>query len=97
MDARLGAQVERILHFVEGRWDATFAQPFVDEPQKLILFACQHVGLIPKSRSLRPKTGIESPLSCAGHPPADTHIERGDRSKQIMNGHYMFDMCSATS
>src|SRR3954469_8588761 len=39
MDARLRAQVERILHLVEGGRYAAFLQTFTDEPQKLVLFA----------------------------------------------------------
>ncbi len=39
MDARFRAQVERVLHLVEGGRHAAFLQPFADEPQELVLFA----------------------------------------------------------
>ena len=75
VDAGFGAQVERVLHLVEGGRHAGFGQPLVDEAQELELLAGQHrflpVAAWPRSR-------------------------RGAGQKQIMNGHYLFDMCSAT-
>ena len=44
MDAGFGAQVERILHLVEGRRDAGFLEPLMDETQQLELFPRQHLG-----------------------------------------------------
>ena len=45
VDARLGAQVEGVLHFVEGGRHAGLGQPLVDETQKLELLAGQHRSL----------------------------------------------------
>ena len=42
VNAGFGAQVQRVLHFVEGRRHAGFGQPLVDEPQEFELFARQH-------------------------------------------------------
>ena len=42
MDAGLGAQIERVLHLVEGGRNAGFLEPLVDEAQKLALFLGQH-------------------------------------------------------
>ncbi len=42
VDARFRAQIQRVLHLVEGGWHACFLEPFIDEPQKLVLFARQH-------------------------------------------------------
>src|SRR5512138_3085383 len=39
VDARLRAQIERVLHLVEGGRHAAFLQALADEPQKLVLFA----------------------------------------------------------
>jgi hypothetical protein len=44
VDAGLGAQIERILHLVEGGRHAGFLQPLIDESQKFILFAREHLG-----------------------------------------------------
>ena len=48
VDARLRAQVERILHLVEGGRHAGFFQPFIDETQKFILFAHEHLEQVPR-------------------------------------------------
>ena len=42
VDAGFRAQVERILHLVEGGRYAGLFQPFIDETQKFILFARKH-------------------------------------------------------
>ena len=42
VDAGLRAQVERVLHLVEGGRHAGLLQPLIDETQKLKLFARQH-------------------------------------------------------
>src|SRR6187551_668152 len=47
VDAGLGAEVERILHLVEGGRHAGFLEPFVDETQKFILFARKHLEQSP--------------------------------------------------
>jgi len=47
VDARLGLQVERVLHFIEGRRYASFLQALVDEAQKLKLLASQHMCSFP--------------------------------------------------
>ena len=39
VDAGLGAQVQRLLHLVEGRGDAILLESFVDEVQEIV-FAC---------------------------------------------------------
>ena len=36
------AQVERILHFIERRWNSGLLEALVDETQEFSLFACQH-------------------------------------------------------
>ncbi len=47
VDAGFGAQIERILHLVEGGRHAGFLQAFVDEAQKLELLAGQHRSVSP--------------------------------------------------
>src|ERR1700733_4471248 len=47
VDAGLRAQVERVLHLVEGGRHARLLQPFADEPQKFVLFARQHLDKSP--------------------------------------------------
>ena len=47
VDAGFGAQVERVLHLVEGGRNARFLQPLVDEAQQLELFAGQHLVISP--------------------------------------------------
>src|SRR5262249_18386482 len=47
MDAGLRAQIERVLHLVEGGRHAGFFQPFVDETQKFVLFAREHLEQSP--------------------------------------------------
>jgi hypothetical protein len=47
VDTRLRAQVQRVLHLVEGGRNAGFLQAFTDEPQKLILFARKHLDQSP--------------------------------------------------
>jgi hypothetical protein len=42
VDARLGAQVQRFLHFVERRRHAGLLEPFMDEHEKLVLLAGEH-------------------------------------------------------
>ena len=76
MDAGFRAQIERVLHFVEGGRHAGLLQALMDEAQQLELLAGQHLASFPRMRlwAVAQKT----------HP------------KQIMNGHYMFHMCSAT-
>src|SRR5205823_11437720 len=46
------AQVERVLHLVEGGRYAGFLQPFIDETQKFILFARKHLEHSPGWHSL---------------------------------------------
>ena len=47
VDAGLRAQVERVLHLVEGGRHARLLQPLADEPQKFVLFARQHLNKSP--------------------------------------------------
>jgi hypothetical protein len=42
MDSGLRGKVERVLHLVEGRRDAGFLQPLVDEEKQFMLLARQH-------------------------------------------------------
>ena len=42
VDARLGAQIKRVLHLVEGRWNSSLLQALMDKTQELSLLACQH-------------------------------------------------------
>ena len=73
VDAGFRAQVERILHLVEGgRHAASFRRSWMKRRSS----SCLRVSIGRLSRRGR----------------ADRHASR----KQIMNGHYMFDMCSAT-
>ncbi len=44
VNAGFGAQIERVLHLVEGRRNAGFLEPLMDETQKLELFPRQHRG-----------------------------------------------------
>src|SRR5262249_58772247 len=48
VDARLGTQIKRILHFVERGRDTGFLEPLVDETQELELFASQHRICLPR-------------------------------------------------
>ena len=91
VDTRLRAQVERVLHFIEGRRHAGLLQPFIDETQKFILFARKHREHSPGLALF----GFE--FSGLASREFQTPIFRHKPSKQIMNGHYMFDMCSATT
>jgi hypothetical protein len=45
VDARLAAQIERVLHFVEGGRNPALLHAFVDEHQKFVLLAREHRGL----------------------------------------------------
>jgi hypothetical protein len=55
VDARLGRQVQRLLHLVEGGGDAGLLDPFVDEHQQLVLLAREHVRPRQSSRN-KPQT-----------------------------------------
>ncbi len=44
VDARLGAKVQRFLHFLEGGRHARFLQPLMDEFQEIVLFLREHLG-----------------------------------------------------
>lgn len=48
VDARLRAQVQRILHLVEGGRYTGLFQPFIDETQKFVLFAREHLEQVPR-------------------------------------------------
>ena len=50
VDAGFGAQIERVLHLVEGGRHAGFLQPLVDEAQQLELLAGQHRLVSPELR-----------------------------------------------
>src|SRR6266851_2452017 len=47
VDTRLRAQIQRILHLVEGGWNAGFFQALADESQEFILFAREHLDQSP--------------------------------------------------
>src|SRR5690606_31843159 len=47
VNARLGLEIQRILHLVEGGSDAILAQTLMDEKEKLLLFLCQHRPMLP--------------------------------------------------
>ena len=49
VDARFGLEVERLLHLVEGGGYASLLQPLMDEHEKLVLLAGEH--LVPFERS----------------------------------------------
>ncbi len=42
VNAGFRAQVERILHFVERRWNPGLLEALVDETQEFSLLACEH-------------------------------------------------------
>ena len=42
VDAGFGAQVQRLLHFLERRRNAGFLQPLVNEHEQFVLFAREH-------------------------------------------------------
>jgi hypothetical protein len=44
VDARLGRQVQRLLHFVEGRRNARFLDPVIDEQEQFALFLGEHLS-----------------------------------------------------
>ena len=81
MDARLRAQVERVLHFVEGGRNPLGLQTLVNEAQQLALLSGQH-GRLPNR-----------PARIAPSPPARPRIAFG--RKQITNNAYLFALCSA--
>ncbi len=91
VDAGLGAQVQRILHFVERGRNTSFLQPLVDEAQKLVLFTCQHFEW-----SLIPVWSGAAPFPVAHKKTGEGQSGAASHSKQIMNEHYLFHMCSAT-
>jgi hypothetical protein len=64
VDTRLRAQVERVLHFIEGWRHASLLQPFIDETQKFILFARKHREHSPGLASF----GFESSGLAGGSP-----------------------------
>jgi hypothetical protein len=45
VDARLGTQVQGVLHFVEGRGYPGRGQPLIDEHQQLVLLSREHDNL----------------------------------------------------
>src|SRR5713101_5916864 len=47
VDAGLRAQIQRVLHLVEGRRNAGLLEAFADEPQEFILFAREHLDQSP--------------------------------------------------
>ena len=47
VDARFGAQIERVLHLVKGRRNARFAHTLMDEHEQFVLFARQHRFSLP--------------------------------------------------
>jgi hypothetical protein len=50
VNAGLRAEIERVLHLVEGGRNAGLFQPSVDEPQEFVLLARQHLGFVLESR-----------------------------------------------
>ena len=48
VDAGFGFQVQRLFHLIEGRRNAGFAHPLVNEHQQLVLFAGQHAVFLPR-------------------------------------------------
>src|SRR5208283_3361775 len=54
MNAGLRAQVERILHFIERRWNSGLLEALMDETQEFSLLACEH-WRFPWLPGLRPK------------------------------------------
>ncbi len=79
MDAGFGAQVERLLHFVEARRHAFGLEPVVDEAQQFALFSGQHRRL--RGRRIRSSTRPRRRI--------------GARRKQFANDPYMFFFGSA--
>ena len=64
VDARFRAQIERVLHFVEGGRHPGLLQPFVDEPQQFELLAREHatgpsVGLRTAARNALAASSLE--------------------------------------
>src|SRR6185436_1835751 len=55
VDARLGPQVEGVLHLVKRRRNARFLQPLVNEAEQLELLAGQH--RVVSSKGSRPTSG----------------------------------------
>ena len=72
VDARFGAQIERLLHFVERRRHARFLQALVNEAQQFALFSGQHLDA-----SWRPPRRISARAPFTGTVAA--------ANKQIMN------------
>ena len=56
VDARLGAQIERVLHLVEGRWNSGLLESLMDKTQELSLLACQHRRFLSGRPSSRNKS-----------------------------------------
>ena len=94
VDAGLRAQIERVLHLVEGGRNAGLFQPFIDETQKFVLFAREHLDQSPVCVCVVQFRDI----GAARLRTSDVaEFRRHQYSKQIMNEHYMFHMCSATT
>ena len=52
VDTGLGFEPEGVFHLIEGRCNAGRVEPFVDEGEKLVLLARQHVVWAPNTRSV---------------------------------------------
>jgi hypothetical protein len=51
MDAGLGLELQRILHLFEAGGETGFPQVSVDEHKQLVLFACEHGGVLSPMRA----------------------------------------------
>ena len=67
MDAGLGAQIERVLHLVEGRRHAGLLQPLMDKAQQLGLLASQHRRSPSQARRSGNVLGRTTPLAETNH------------------------------
>ncbi len=95
VNAGLRAQVEGVLHLIEGGRYAQLLQPFTDEPQKFVLFARQHLDKSPVCcPSVSETSGSEArgeyPAPDNHHQSSETNHERTLSVPYVFRNHLIF-------
>src|SRR3546814_382007 len=80
MDARLGLEVERVLHLVEGWRDAGVLDPLLDEHEQLVLLPGEHGPRLPTGRADRRREQKRYMVKCSTFGPA------GGQAKPSVSG-----------
>jgi hypothetical protein len=62
VNAGLGGQIQRVLHLVKGRGNASFLDALMDEHQQFVLFAGQHGQVEPSSVWLEQSANLANVL-----------------------------------